>query len=598
MNFFEITNSMALLSIATVVIFVVLKSFSKYPSAPMGTKFIYNGFFLILLSRILYSIFSFENSYLIMAIMLTQFVGIASIVTGGIKFKSKYYKPYFLFFTISIAGFLSSSTLLAVSFDKILLGNIYQNSLSLGLIILGFCFLLKPKMEKTGGFMVTAFSLFALAFYFFFQTFKSGQEFLATGQYEIIIIASLIVGLVMVSANVMWYQLEFLLTDSKKSKEKLRLVIQTSPFPIVISKLRDDSLILVNDKAANIFGIDTKHPENYKTSDFFADASNRKDLFSALEHKDELENFEVALKKTNSTEKFWMLTSCRVIDFEQEIALYAAFQDISEIKEKESKLYDQATRDPLTNCYNRRQFEELAKKEIYKTSRNGSPFTIVMIDADHFKNVNDTYGHATGDVVLKELAECCRKTLRESDIIVRYGGEEFVLMLPETPVDLAYPVCDRLRENIAALEVIGVNNEVVKFTVSMGLAESSVADGLDEIIEIADAALYIAKQTGRNRLVIGEKGMTNDSAKNNFDTGTFEVKTPGLIIEEDVVNNDDIPLENEKQVIDQINKSIWDEDTDNKNTDNSNNEIIDDIPLDEEEELTSHNKSIWDDDKN
>ncbi len=575
MDFFTFSNDLMMLSVAAVAIFSILQSMEKYPEPPTGTKFLYYGFFVLFINQIFFSEIDKQNPFLVIVSLSLHFVSIASIVTGGIKFKLKYYSPLPLFYLISAIGVGVSVLVVLFQDNQKLYTILYDYSLIAGLVFLAICFLLRPKMEKTGGYYITSFSLFAMAAYFFLQLSPTGKQVLSIAPFSIIILSLFIIGLVMVNANVIWHQLEFLLHDVKQSKERLRLVIQSSPFPIVISKLRDDTLMLVNEKAAETFGIASDMPHNYKTTDFFANAENRKQLLSILEKNSEVENYEVALKKSNSTDTFWMLSSCRVIDFEGDIALYAAFQDISEIKEKEKQLFTQATRDPLTNCYNRRQFEELANKEIYKASRNSMVFTVAMIDADHFKNVNDTYGHATGDIVLKELAECCRKTLRESDIVARYGGEEFVILLPETSVEHAYTVCDRLREKIAEIEVSGVNGETVSFTVSMGLAESSVAADINSILTVADEALYIAKQTGRNRVVIGEKGM------NTHEEPVSEVSS-GLVSQNiSEIEDDGVPLVDEDFT---TNNSIWGDDYgDNTSGLGMGSSYIE--PLDDEDDL-------------
>ena len=252
-----------------------------------------------------------------------------------------------------------------------------------------------------------------------------------------------------------------------------------------------------------MFGLDVKHPGNFKTVDYFADPSNRTELLAKLEKHPVVDDFEFLVKPLEG-EPFWLLLSARVIDFEYEIALYMAFQNITDRKKKELQLFDQATRDPLTKCYNRRQFDELAKNEIQRSRRYNHPFCLFMIDADHFKNVNDTHGHAVGDLVLQALADCCRRTLRESDIIARFGGEEFVILLPEVTIENAHRVTERLRIKISKLVVKNELDQDVRFTVSIGLVSSTVTDDIPEMLKMADEALYVAKENGRNRVVVYE----------------------------------------------------------------------------------------------
>ena len=161
-----------------------------------------------------------------------------------------------------------------------------------------------------------------------------------------------------------------------------------------------------------------------------------------------------------------------------------------------------ATTDGLTRLYNRRTFLQRAESEFERSRRYQRPLSVLMLDVDHFKNVNDGYGHETGDRVLRVLADACRKSLRQQDVIGRYGGEEFVAFLPETPAETALEVAERLRESVAALGVASPTG-VVKVTVSIGLATASrTTAAVAQLINDADQAMYEAKQQGRNRVVV------------------------------------------------------------------------------------------------
>ena len=161
-----------------------------------------------------------------------------------------------------------------------------------------------------------------------------------------------------------------------------------------------------------------------------------------------------------------------------------------------------ATTDGLTRLYNRRTFLQRAESEFERSRRYQRPLSVLMLDVDHFKNVNDTYGHETGDRVLRVLADASRKSLRQQDVIGRYGGEEFVAFLPETPSEVALEVAERLRQSVAALGV-GSANGVVKVTASIGVATAGRGTAaVAQLINAADQALYEAKQQGRNRVVV------------------------------------------------------------------------------------------------
>jgi diguanylate cyclase (GGDEF)-like protein len=165
----------------------------------------------------------------------------------------------------------------------------------------------------------------------------------------------------------------------------------------------------------------------------------------------------------------------------------------------ERRLRREALIDPLTGVFNRRSFLEFSSKEEARTRRGGKTFAVLMVDIDHFKRINDTYGHPAGDVVIKELADVATRVLRPSDVLARYGGEEFVINLPDTTQDQALVVAERLRRAVEASAVVS-DAGAIRFTVSVGVATCSHRTPLSEAIAHADKALYAAKQNGRNRV--------------------------------------------------------------------------------------------------
>jgi diguanylate cyclase (GGDEF)-like protein len=170
----------------------------------------------------------------------------------------------------------------------------------------------------------------------------------------------------------------------------------------------------------------------------------------------------------------------------------------------ERKLMLRALTDPLTGVFNRRTFLDMSSKEEARARRRGTLTSVLMMDIDHFKRINDTYGHGVGDQVIKALAEVATKGLRPTDILARYGGEEFVVTLPETDGDVAHLVAERLRASLeqAVVKADGVGE--VRFTVSIGVATFATGVALARAMERADQALYRAKDGGRNRVEITE----------------------------------------------------------------------------------------------
>ncbi|MBF0609794.1 MAG: GGDEF domain-containing protein [Magnetococcales bacterium] len=164
-------------------------------------------------------------------------------------------------------------------------------------------------------------------------------------------------------------------------------------------------------------------------------------------------------------------------------------------------LYDQARRDSLTGLANRRVFEETASREMANAFRYHFPLTLAVLDLDHFKAVNDYLGHATGDSVLQQVAQVMREAVRDSDHLARVGGDEFVLLMPNTREEDAVLLCQRLCSLVANLHIQAPG--APPLGVSIGLSRWHEGDGMVDWLERADAALYRAKSQGRRQAVIG-----------------------------------------------------------------------------------------------
>lgn len=164
----------------------------------------------------------------------------------------------------------------------------------------------------------------------------------------------------------------------------------------------------------------------------------------------------------------------------------------------QKELTHQARTDPLTGTLNRRGYQELAERELLKASRSNRPFAVLVADIDHFKRLNDTYGHAAGDMVLQYFCALLNRVLRQTDILARLGGEEFVIVLPETPPSEALDVAERLRRTVQDTPMT-FQDFMIPITVSIGVAHfPAAADTLDGLQAHADSALYRAKKSGRN----------------------------------------------------------------------------------------------------
>jgi diguanylate cyclase (GGDEF)-like protein len=155
---------------------------------------------------------------------------------------------------------------------------------------------------------------------------------------------------------------------------------------------------------------------------------------------------------------------------------------------------------PLTGLYNRRRFEEVLDSEFKKSSRYNSPLSCMMMDIDHFKNINDTYGHSVGDMVIKDLALLIQQGIRDVDTPSRWGGEEFIVLAPMTPQTGALIPARRILQSVADHVFTGMGDKKVR--ISIGIADISVPgiDSTDKLVQAADVALYTAKKNGRNRI--------------------------------------------------------------------------------------------------
>lgn len=193
--------------------------------------------------------------------------------------------------------------------------------------------------------------------------------------------------------------------------------------------------------------------------------------------------------------------------FETHSALEKAQQKIFDLQTLQEKMQLQARTDVLTGVWNRRQIEENMRLELARLDRYNHPFSIVFMDLDHFKRINDTWGHNLGDRILKEFCQVISNSMRNTDMLGRWGGEEFILLLPNTGRVSARLVAERLRTSVEQ----HVFSDVGSVTASFGVATGRAKESMAELVERADAALYVAKHGGRNRVESDAIGKDADS---------------------------------------------------------------------------------------
>ena len=545
-------NEFLISHIGTVAVSVLAVWFSlgyllSHTDAPKGLIFIRDAFAVLFFTKIFGYLYDFLHDKVWHFIDFTgQITVMALLIIGAMQIKKLTLKRRNILILTVVAS--ASLSAVAACFHNVPLNRLlHYGIVGIGFLVFSFAVYAFKLSKRKEGFVFTSFVSAMLAVFYLIKIASVMETMDVYGILEPLLYIAMAFGMILISNNLLCTQIDVAQEQIDAHRSRLEQIVLASPFPIMISKLKDDHLLLINEKAAALFNIDAYSAHKHKTIDFYADPSDKNELIKQLEENPVVENFEMTIRGIGMTSNTWVLVSARVIDFNYEIAIYMAFQDITERKQKEIRLYDQATRDPLTGCYNRRSFDEMVGKEVYKARRTKKPFCVFMIDADHFKKVNDTYGHAAGDRVLKSLASCCRRTLRESDVISRFGGEEFVIFMPDTRIEMAFKVCDRLRLNIADILVKGDNGEDIRFTVSIGLVESTQDDDLnmENLLKITDDALYIAKKSGRNRVIIGEKGQNI-----NIASEAEEVKPLVEVTKAEAeAEKDNVPLEKEVEAL-------------------------------------------------
>lgn len=196
--------------------------------------------------------------------------------------------------------------------------------------------------------------------------------------------------------------------------------------------------------------------------------------------------------------------------------IYVLINDVDRLKHSEMELRRLSVTDPLTNAFNRRHFITEAERELERSRRYRQPVSFLLLDIDHFKRLNDTHGHQTGDEALRRFTAACQRLLRGPDVLGRIGGEEFAILLPETDTAGAQILAERLRAAVAQTPVRdnpGADRLPVTMTVSIGVAGFDGQCSVDRLLSYADKALYAAKRHGRNRVFAWVDGEIIPSSK-------------------------------------------------------------------------------------
>ena len=290
--------------------------------------------------------------------------------------------------------------------------------------------------------------------------------------------------------NEMAAELRLTHTGLQQEQDKLTTVILGSGEGIVVTG-PDGQIVLVNPAAAELLGRDAGQIAREPLERLLGEPEFIRQRLADPEHKAEIVPYN---------HRYLLINAATIRNDAGQITGSAVLlRDVTDQQRLEDELRRQSTTDGLTGLYNRRFLDERIRYEYDRSLRYQQPLSVLMFDIDHFKRFNDEHGHERGDEVLRRVGATLKSTLREQDFPCRYGGEEFVGILPHTSSDAAAAVGERLRQIIAGLDIDGS-----RVTISLGLATLPMAamDSPERLIKTADFALYEAKRDGRNRLVV------------------------------------------------------------------------------------------------
>jgi diguanylate cyclase (GGDEF)-like protein/PAS domain S-box-containing protein len=304
------------------------------------------------------------------------------------------------------------------------------------------------------------------------------------------------------------------ITERKLAEDKLRQLssaVEHSPISIVIMDITG-SIEYVNLKFTEVTGFTLDEVRGKTPQDTFGSSSTRPEIraehWQTILSGNEWRGDMVNCKKNG--ESYWAAVSISPITDSNGIItnFVSIHEDITVRKENEEKiqrlnagLEQLAMTDYLTNLYNRRYFMQRGTEEFKRARRNNQPLALLMMDIDHFKNVNDTYGHDAGDMALQQVAAALKSSLREIDILGRMGGEEFAVLLPNISLHEAAVLAERVRKTVAGTSV-EIPGGLLTITISIGVAVlTDETSGIDNILKNADVAMYQAKSCGGNCVV-------------------------------------------------------------------------------------------------
>lgn len=271
--------------------------------------------------------------------------------------------------------------------------------------------------------------------------------------------------------------------------------------PVGIYRAGEDGILKTANRAlVEMMGFDSfEELQNAPLQDVWVDIEQRTEMIDRLRNEGSVLNYQVNLRRRDGSELIASFDARGSFDSDGKLVYFDTIvQDITSRVLAKRELERLARTDSLTGLLNRQRLMERLEKEVERSTRYGRPLSLMIMDLDHFKEVNDNHGHLAGDSVLVSTAETISGTLRTTDFAGRYGGEEFCVVLPETEINGAADLAERLREAVENTEH-SINGTSLRVTCSIGVAQAA-SGNVEETIAVADGALYRAKRSGRNRV--------------------------------------------------------------------------------------------------